>query len=266
MTRVSIFPFSVLPVLTLALVPGSAVAQSQPYSVTPHVTPHSKLQPISYSKSDPADGFTGSGSPDRRSSGGSRGSCDDLLVALVPGDRALAVSEAGCNLPSGSTLALTATDTPVFWFHVPAQAAPVTGEFALLDENQIALAVETVSLPQQAGIVGIQVDASLDVDRTYRWVFSLLAHPRNPSENPRVSGRLSRITTAPNLLTELDSVENERDRALLWIDEGIWHDALTAVANLRQTESAMAEQDWQDFLGSAGLGAIADAPIQDCCL
>ena len=109
------------------------------------------------------------------------------------------------------------------------------------------------------------MDAPLDVDRTYRWVFSLLADPRNPSENPRVSGRLSRIAPDPTLLTELEAAQTPRDRALLWMDEGIWHDALTAVAHLRQTSPSIAEQDWQDFLGSAGLGAIADAPIQDCC-
>ena len=148
MTRLSCFKTSLFSALLFTSVLPAHLAQASP-TASEHHGPKPLDSSILHllAKSDPADGFTGSGNPDRRSSGGSRGSCDDLLVALVPGDRELAVSEAGCNLPSGSMLALTATDTPVFWFHVPAQDAPVTGEFALLDENQIALAVETVSLP-----------------------------------------------------------------------------------------------------------------------
>lgn len=221
---------------------------------------------------DPAGGFTDTGSPNRRSSGGSRGDCSGLLVALVPGDEALAVSEAGCNLPSSSDSALTASATPVLWFHIPAQSEPVTGEFALLDENQLALSVREITLPQEAGIVGIQVDAELAVDQTYNWVFSLLANPRKPADNPRVAGTLQRIHPAPEVLAAIETTESLQDQAEIWLNQGIWHDALTTAVTLRQTASEQSEielsdvdQDWQDLLSSAGLEAIADAPIQNCC-
>ena len=216
---------------------------------------------------DPADGFTGRGSPNRRSSGGSRGDCSTLLVALVPGDTALDVSESGCSLPSSSEPALTTAATPVLWFHVPTQSAPIEGEFALLDDTQLALSVQTVTLPQDGGIVGIQVDTELDVGRTYNWVFSMLANSRNPAENPRVAGALQRIEPSPELLTEINNTESLQQQAEIWLSQGVWHNALTTVATLRQadTEGTFAEDQWQEFLGAAGLETIADAPMQDCC-
>ncbi|MEM7062166.1 MAG: DUF928 domain-containing protein [Cyanobacteria bacterium P01_B01_bin.77] len=257
--RLRLFSISIL---IMGGVPWSTVAQANAK------TPENAGATVDVSqKEDPADGFTGRGSPSRRSSGGSRGDCSGLLVALVPGDEALAVSEAGCNLPSSSEPALTTAAMPILWFHVPGQSAPIEGELALLDDAQLALSIQTITLPQTGGIVGIQVDTELAVDQTYNWVFSLLANPRTPADNPRVAGTLQRINPSLDVLREIDIAESSQQQAEIWLSQGVWHNALTTVATLKQSGNnpTAAEQNWQEFLSSAGLDAIADAPIQNCC-
>lgn len=260
--RLRLIPISMV---IMGLLPWFAVAQA---NAKPPAQTDSNAATLSFvvaKNEDPADGFTGRGSPSRRSSGGSRGDCSALLVALVPGDTALAVSETGCSLPSSSEPALTTAAMPVLWFHVPAHAAPTEGEFALLDDTQLALSVQTITLPQEGGIVGIQVDTEIDIDLTYNWVFSLLINPRQPADNPRVAGTLQRVNPSPEVLTEINGTESLQQQAKIWQSRGVWHNALTTVATLRQLETDQTEQQWQDFLGSAGLEAIADAPMQDCC-
>ncbi|MBE9067932.1 DUF928 domain-containing protein [Leptolyngbya cf. ectocarpi LEGE 11479] len=252
-------------IVIMGWLPGWAMAQVQAKSLAKADSEAATLSLVVAKNEDPADGFTGRGSPSRRSSGGSRGDCSALLVALVPGDTALAVSEAGCSLPSSSEPALTTAAMPVLWFHVPAHTAPTAGEFALLDDTQLALSVQTITLPQEGGIVGIQMDTELDIDRTYNWVFSLLVNPRKPADNPRVAGTLQRVNPGADVLSEINGAESLQQQAEIWLSQGIWHNALTTVATLRQSETEQTEQQWQDFLGSAGLEAIADAPLQDCC-
>lgn len=216
---------------------------------------------------DPADGFAGSGRPISRSSGGSRGTCDEQLVALLPSSDTLSVSATGCSLESLADLALTTSESPIVWVHVPVLDGPTGGELVLLDENQQALGMQTVSLSGAAGIVGIPLAAKLEVDRTYSWVFTILSEPNRPSENTWVEGLLRRVDPDTDLVTALKATTGLRDRANIWAQHGIWHEALTALIELRQTtpNNATISQDWQDFLSSVELGAIANAPIQDCC-
>lgn len=216
---------------------------------------------------DPAETFAGSGRPVSRSAGGSRGDCDEQLVALLPGSDTLTTSATGCSSESTADLALTTSATPVLWVHVPTLANPTDGELALLDENQQALAVQTISLSGAAGIVGIPVGTTLEVNRTYYWVFTVLDETVKRSENIWVEGALRRIEPDADWVTALNQTDDPRDQAAIWAQQGIWHDALTALAELRRIspDNGAANQDWQHFLASVGLGAIAHAPIQDCC-
>ncbi|MBT9315770.1 DUF928 domain-containing protein [Leptothoe spongobia] len=220
-------------------------------------------QMVFNNSTDPADGFTGTGRPVSRTSGGSRGDCDDQLVALLPGTDELQLSASGCNLQSMADLALTTTAHPTVWIHVPEGAALLQGQFALLNENQRALAIQPISLPATASIVGIPVEASLDMGQTYYWVFSILETPDRPTENPRVEGLIRRVEPTSELTTALENSNSVRDQAEVWADHGIWHEALTSLATLQQTAPGdRSQQDWYSFLDSVGLGAIANTPIR----
>jgi hypothetical protein len=58
-----------------------------------------------------------------------------------------------------------------------------------------------------------------------------------------------------------------REQINLYAANGIWHDALTNLAQLRQTnpEDAALMADWESLLKSVNLEAIATEPIVQCC-
>ncbi|MEH2265463.1 DUF928 domain-containing protein, partial [Nostoc sp.] len=53
----------------------------------------------------------------------------------------------------------------------------------------------------------------------------------------------------------------------IYAEAGIWHEALTSLVQLRQTEpnNFKARLDWRQFFKSVGLSAIASEPLIDCC-
>ncbi|MEO0432694.1 MAG: DUF928 domain-containing protein [Cyanobacteria bacterium J06656_5] len=251
-------PLASVLALTVSFTGSAAQAQQ-----TARASDTNYLAQIVFSnKTDPADGFTGTGRPVSRTSGGSRGECDHQLVALLPGTDDLQMT-AGCTLQSTAELALTTSVNPTVWVHVPELDSPLQGQFALLDESQQALSIAIIMLPETASIVGIPVDTTLEIGQTYYWVFSILETPERPTENPRVEGLIQRIEPTRELITALDNTDNLRDQAEIWASHGIWHEALTNLANLQQTAPGDAnQQDWHSFLESVGLGAIANTPIQ----
>ena len=217
---------------------------------------------------DASSGFNALGRPRSRSSGGARGTCADRLVALLPGIEALAESGDNCSLQSASTLALTLDESPTFWFHIPERnQANRVAEFVLLDENQLAISIEQLTLPSTSGVVEVQLSQPLAVNQPYQWVFSILENQRNPSQNPAVEGVIQRVEPDANLAIALQNTVTHRERIAAFAQNGIWHDALTELATLRRSEpnNPAIAQDWRSFLSSVGLAIIDEAPLLNCC-
>ncbi|MEO1402645.1 MAG: DUF928 domain-containing protein [Cyanobacteria bacterium J06635_1] len=228
------------------------------------------VSPLAFNNNNAPSGFDGQGRPRRRTSGGARGNCGDRLVALLPGNDTIsdAVSLTDCSLASTSDLGTTLDSAPTLWFHIPVQERTqnqINGELVLLDENHQVLALETITLPSESGIIGIQLSHPLEVGRSYHWVFSILQHPNSPSQNPTVEGSLRRLTPGGELRAALETARNPQARARVLAQQGIWHDALNELASLRRTEpnNAAVIQDWISYLGSVGLDAIATEPLID---
>ncbi|MEB3359432.1 MAG: DUF928 domain-containing protein [Synechococcales bacterium] len=209
-------------------------------------------------------GFDGQGRPQSRSSGGARGGCSAQLIALLPGTGTLSEDLETCSLPATASTALTYSSRPILWFYVPEREPHVQAELVLVDENQRAIAIETVELPATAGIVGVTLSQEIEVDRPYGWIFSLL-ETNSPSLNRAVEGTLRRVDPDDVLIEQLVAAPTARDRFTLLAQQGIWHDALTELVFARKVtpDDPVVAQDWQQFLESAGLGAIADAPLVD---
>jgi hypothetical protein len=208
------------------------------------------------------NGFDGQGRPQSRSSGGARGGCSDQLIALLPGSNPVSNAGNTCSLPSEGIATQTIAATPMLWFYVPTLQRSVEAELVLLDENQQAIATETLTLSPTAGIVGVPIRHSLEVNQSYRWVFSLL-ESNSPSLNRTVEGTIRRVELAPQLAQQLNVAPTVRDRIALLAQQGIWHDALTELIAMRQDapNNATVQQDWEQFLGSVGLSAIVNAPL-----
>lgn len=258
LTMKSLVPLISVFVITMGTAP---VVQAEPGSDTARA---GQLDRIVFNNgTDPAEGFTGTGRPVSRTSGGSRGNCDDQLVALLPGTDELQTSTTGCNLQSMAHIAFTTTANPTVWIHIPEQPAPLQGEFVLMNESQQALVIQPVTLPDTTSIVGIPVETPLSMGQTYYWVFSILETPNSPTDNPRVEGLMRRMEPTSELVTALENSDGVRAQAAIWADHGIWHEALTNLATLQQTvPGETSQQDWYSFLDSVGLGAISNTPIQ----
>ncbi|NES45987.1 DUF928 domain-containing protein [Moorena sp. SIO2C4] len=213
--------------------------------------------------------FDDVGRPPKRTSGGSRGLCSDQLIAIVPGSSEIVEATGNCSNDSNSSLALTLAESPTFWFYVPEQSTrELTVEFVLLNQNQQAVLVKSITLSGTPGIVRVRLNQPLQTDQLYRWQFSVLVNPQNPSGNPTVEGLVKRITADSTLSSKLNAATSPRDRIAIYASHGIWHDAMTALAQLRskKPEDSRLERDWEDFLGSVGLRAIAVKHLVDCCI
>jgi hypothetical protein len=228
----------------------------------------SRLKELVFNAS--SDDFAGDERPGNRTSGGSRGPCLDQLIVLVPGTEAISVEADTCETQSNSLPVRTLDDTPTFWFYIPAPSqassrSSIEAEFVLLDKDGQILHSEQMALPETNGIVAVHLTQSLALNQSYQWIFSILINSRNPSQNPTVDGWVRRVEVDPALNYDLAQATTESARITTYANHGIWQDALTALALLRQTEpnNPALLTDWNDLLNSVGLGAIANVPLLD---
>lgn len=228
----------------------------------------SDLPSLVFNQSNTPVTFERRGRPNHRTSGGSRGDCNDQLIALLPGTDTVTTSAtdptAACNLASMAEQTVTLEESPTLWFYIPAQdRAGIQAELVLVDDNAQALSIQTIELPAESGILGIQFDQPLAVGKPYQWVFSLLQHPNAPSQNSRVEGSLQRVSPDSTLTAALNAAQSPQARAQVLAQQGIWHDALDAIAQLRIADpnDTAAQQSWVSLLSSVGLDAIAQENV-----
>lgn len=203
---------------------------------------------------------------------GSRGDClenrTDPLRVLIPEGRSMA---------SGSTPGvLTTTNThPSFLVYVPvyeasAQALSLKLMQVTADDEEIELYQQSFALPSTAGIVELQPTGSsmpaLQVGQQYHWYVSMVCGLMDQSGNPVVEGWIERVVPDSALSAQLDQA-SPLDKAVLYGQAGIWQDMLITLAELRRTQplDAGLQETWNDLLRSVELGAIANAPLLDCC-
>ena len=142
----------------------------------------------------------------------------------------------------------------------------MAGEFVLLDENEQPILVEQVALPDQSGIIAVQLNQPLEADRSYAWIFSVLLNPHSPSQNPAVEGIVQVVTPETTLTTQLAATTSQTEQVAIYQQHQIWQDALTTLAELRcaEPQNTTLTNHWTNLLQSAGLGVINDAPLLTC--
>jgi hypothetical protein len=186
------------------------------------------------------------GLPSNRISGGSRGSClagNHSLVALVPEEN----------------VSLTASASPKLFFYVPATNSPRQLEFVLRNQNDELVYEAFVDTNNQSGIIPINLPKSvksdlLEANQDYHWYLSMICNPQRRSQDLVVEGWIRRIELKASLAEQLrqcDPVE----QAMLYNQNGIWYDALAALAEEQQSSK------WSELLASVGLGDLAQEPI-----
>lgn len=166
-------------------------------------------------------------------------------------------------------LGLTVAERPKFFWYVP-QTSVKTARFVLLSHpNQNMVYETTLTLPNKPGIVSHTLAASappLKIGQTYHWYLTLVCDAEDFSTNPRVEGWVERIQPESSLSEKLAKAD-ARKLPYIYAEAGIWHEALTAIAQLRYTEPRNLRYllNWRRLLTSVGINAIASEPLLDCC-
>lgn len=174
------------------------------------------------------------------------------LTALVP------------TLTPSTNLALTVAAHPQFFVYMPETSAR-TAEFVLKDENENDVYRQTLSISGSPEIVNLSLPktvAPLKIGKNYHWYFSLVCNPGNRRRDVYVDGWSQRTELSPNLAVQLQKA-TPSDRPNLYAQAGIWHEALSTLADLcREAPNAPTlAAEWKKLLESAGLKQIADLPI-----
>lgn len=222
----------------------------------------------------------GAPAPGQRTGGATRGRCpvaSKRLTALVPIISATPDKSQHpvlANTPAGSVLGLTTDSHPTFWFYVPYSVTserPV--EFILKDDRDNIIYQTLLSESATApGVVGFKLPdpvAPLEVNKRYNW-FLIMACDQSSSTSSEpteptkifVSGWVERVTIDPSLQRELDKATAQQ-KALLYAKGGIWHEAVTTLAELRRQKpnDVTLKAEWAKLLQSINLEAIAPEPI-----
>ena len=192
--------------------------------------------------------------PGSRSRGGASrtGSCPAVaqpLTALVPTNK-------------DSVWGLTTTANPTLWFYVPyVLNADHPAEFALLDDRNQYVYQTTLASAQTetTGIIEIALPSTvtLEVGKPYRWALTVNC---GADSSVFVIGGIERVASPISI--PVDSTPS-LDRASLYAENGIWFDALTILAELKQSKpnDATIAAEWQSLLQSVTLEDIANQPF-----
>ncbi|MGA7936594.1 MAG: DUF928 domain-containing protein [Kovacikia sp.] len=201
------------------------------------------------------------GNPPQTSGAGNRGgigSCPIVntpLTALVP-----KLETSNGELIWGRTTEAR----PTVWIYVPYALSPkLPGELRLREQDvngkpgNTTIARVTQTSP---GVIGLRLPSgkALKVNQTYYWSFVVLCDLKDSSANQFVKAAIQRVATAPSLAKQLQTAQ-PLERAALYARAGLWYDALTQVAGLRQSHPREATfvQDWQALLADGGLDSSA---------
>lgn len=195
------------------------------------------------------------GEPNRRADGGSR-SCQQMSAEVNPLTALVPVYQPGdSTVVFGKTIA----EHPSLWFYVP-QHAPATGTFVIRDQAEKLIYEAAVTLPDQPGIIRISLPsgiAGLEVGQPYHWYFKVYCRSVSPPD-AFVDGWIQRDTLPATLQQQLGSATLS-ERISLYAEQGLWFDALTAAAALKQ--SAPDDLNWVALLQAAGLTDMVTEPI-----
>ena len=207
----------------------------------------------------------------RRKGAAGRGNCAlaQPLTALVPAmEKTLNEGGGKITYVWGKTIA----EHPTFWFYVPYSHTSLRSvEFVIQDgENDVYRT--PLKLPTMPGVVSFRLPSTappLKIGKMYHWFFKIKINcdSQNSSDvKEYVEGWVQRVKLNPNLTSQLKAA-TQRQRIALYATNGIWHEALTTLADLRlvNTEDTMLKDNWSDLLQSVGLSDIASKPIVQCC-
>jgi hypothetical protein len=164
----------------------------------------------------------------------------------------------------------TVAERPTFWVYVPyASAGQYSAKFMLRNEQQAKIYETTFPLNGTPGIVKFSLPDStppLESDKIYRWSFSFNCGQGLGEDS--VKWWVKRVALPDPLNSQLKTA-TPRERIALYAASGLWHEALSELAELRRSkpQDDTIKADWADLLRDpdVGLDAIVPESIAPCC-
>ncbi len=189
----------------------------------------------------------GRGAPGRTAGGGTRGP----VCVTDPRPLTVLMPENGVHSFVGPGLSLLA--------YVP-QTRAKRLEFRLLDDRNKL--IQRVDLSSQLGRSGVQLlpvtGVTVEADRGYRWVLSLVCDPLDRSADIWVRGELRRRVLGEAVRSRLVG-KAPLVRAGLLAEGLFWQETVVELLGVRSRNPG----DWRELLGSVGLGDWGAVPVVD---
>jgi len=144
---------------------------------------------------------------------------------------------------------------------VPAKSNP---EGRLLASKEKKIYEKTFVINNEAGIIALRLPEDspiLEIGKIYTWKFTV--NPRSLYADKPLKGNLMRVLPT-KLTAKLQSMSIQPlERAAIFAKEGIWFEAVQALAEAQQTvpKNAEALTEWNSLLKSANLDRVMPFPF-----
>ena len=142
----------------------------------------------------------------------------------------------GCDLISATDLQLltpndhvatTVSSHPTFFWSISNTSLPV--RFTLVEPGVAKPIMERKFTVTRPGIVGVKLPSDLPglkLGKEYRWTVSIVCNEERPSENTYAYSWIERVAVTPRLAQDLEGVNIQTQRSLVYARSGIWYEAL----------------------------------------
>jgi hypothetical protein len=135
----------------------------------------------------------------------------------------------------------------------------------LQDQQSNTIYQTAIALPEKPGIISVSVpnNIPLAVNKRYRWFLTVDCDPQNDSSPTYVEGVIKRVTLDEKV-TEKLATATPLQRFDIYLQNGIWHEALKTLSQLRQDkpEDKAIQEQWQSLLTSIRLEDVASQPLR----
>jgi hypothetical protein len=160
----------------------------------------------------------------------------------------------------------TTEEHPSWFFYVPySKDSSYAVEFVLQDQDSNEIYQKAIALPEKPGVIRVSLPTTspaLALNKQYRWFFTVNCDREKNSPPTFLEGVIQRVELNPTTVKELQTTELLK-RYAIYAQNGIWYEALTILAQLRQKnpKDAALQAEWRNLLGSIRLNDIAAEPI-----
>ena len=196
------------------------------------------------------------GLPGRRISGGVRSEecfkdSSQSLVAITP----------------RNLLGKTAQARPGFWFSLPETQSAKSINFELFDSTDNVIYSTQLDRSYASGLSKIELPqtvSALTVGENYRWVFDISCEGSSNDMSLEVQGWTRRVEISSDLSVQIASA-SLAEQAYLYAEADLWHEQVTALAELRNENPANIEAQlkWAALVQTAGLDShLSSSPLE----